>query len=89
MATLFLRHRVRDYHEWRSVYDRYGAFQKEHGITSATVYRGEDEPNDVTVMHEFATLEAARAFAGNSDLKSAMATAGVVGEPLFWITAKT
>jgi hypothetical protein len=89
MATLFLKHRVHDYGEWRKVYDKYGAFQKDHGITSATVYRGEDEPDDVTVVHEFASLEAARAFAGNADLKAAMGAAGVVGEPLFWIAGKT
>jgi heme-degrading monooxygenase HmoA len=89
MATLFLKHRVRDYDEWRKVYDKYGAFQKENGITSAVVYRGEDDPDDVTVVHEFASLEAARAFAGNADLKAAMGAAGIVGEPLFWITART
>jgi hypothetical protein len=89
MATLFLKHKVRDYGEWRKVYDKYGAFQREHGITSAVVYRGEDDPNDVTVVHEFVSLDAARAFVGNADLKAAMAAAGVVGEPLFWIAART
>ena len=63
--------------------------RRSSGITSATVYRGEDQPNEVTVVHEFASLEAARAFVGNADLKAAMAAAGVVGEPLFWIAGRT
>ena len=89
MTTLFLKHRVRDYGEWRKVYDKYADFQKESGITSAIVYRNEDDPDDVTVVHEFASLEAARAFVGNADLKAAMGSAGVVGEPLFWIATGT
>ena len=89
MTTVFLKHRVRDYGEWRKVYDKYGGFQKEQGITSAVVYRGEDEPDDVTVVHEFASLEAARAFVGNADLKAAMGAAGVIGDPLFWIATRT
>ena len=89
MATLFLKHHVRDYGAWRKVYDTYGDFQKKSGITAATVYQGADDPNEVTVVHEFAALEAARAFIGDAGLKAAMAEAGAVGEPMFWIAAAT
>ena len=89
MATLFLKHRVRDYGEWRKVYDTYGDFQKESGDHSATVYQGAGDPNEVTVVHEFTSLEAARAFVRAPALKAAMEAAGAVGEPLFWIAAST
>jgi hypothetical protein len=53
------------------------------------VYRSADDPNDVTVTHEFASIEAAKAFAGREDLKAAMQRAGVVGAPTIWFTNKT
>lgn len=89
MTTMFLRHKVGDYDAWRKEYSKYGDFQKASGIRSATVYRGEDDPNDVTVSHEFASVDAARAFIANNDLKAAMKSAGVVGEATFWIASGT
>jgi hypothetical protein len=85
MTTMFLRHKVADYGAWRKEYDKHGDFQKANGILSATVYRGEDDPNDVTVSHEFGSAAEARAFIANTDLKAAMKAAGVVGEATFWI----
>lgn len=86
MATLFARHRVADYAAWKQVYDEVAGFQKAAGVTSHGVYQAEGDPNDVTIYHEFATVEAAKAFAGNPDLKAAMQRAGVVGAPDIWIT---
>lgn len=89
MTTMFLRHKVADYKSWRSEYDKYGDFQKANGIRSATVFRGDDDPNDVTVAHEFASAADARAFIASTDLKSAMKSAGVVGDATFWIATGT
>jgi hypothetical protein len=89
VATMFLRHKVADYNAWRREYDKHGDFQKRSGILVATVYRGEDDPNDVTVSHEFASTAEARAFIANADLKSAMKNAGVVGDATFWIATGT
>jgi hypothetical protein len=41
------------------------------------------------VTHEFATLEAARAFAGSSELRAAMHDAGVQGAPTVWFTERS
>lgn len=89
MTTMFLRHKVADYKSWRSEYDKHGDFQKASGILAATVYRGEDDPNDVTVSHEFASTAEARAFIVNNNLKAAMKSAGVVGDATFWIATGT
>ena len=32
------------------------------GVTDKAVYRAADDANDITVTHDFATLESARAF---------------------------
>jgi len=84
MATMFVRHQVADYAAWRRVYDGLGPTQKALGVTAEAVYQAVDDPNDVTVTHEFATLEAAQAFAGSAELRTAMHESGVVGAPTSW-----
>jgi hypothetical protein len=51
MTIMFARHRVADYEAWRRVYDSVGEMQREGGVTEEAVYRAEDDPNEVLVMH--------------------------------------
>ena len=88
MATLFVRHKVADYAAWRRVYDGFAPTQKSLGVTAEAVYRAVDDPNDVTVTHEFATVEAAQAFAGSTEMRAAMHDAGVQGAPTVWFTSR-
>jgi quinol monooxygenase YgiN len=83
---MFVRHTVSDYKNWRKVYDEFASVQKAKGVTAESVYRAADNPNDVTVIHEFASVEAAQSFAQSSELKNAMRNAGVVGAPTIWFT---
>jgi hypothetical protein len=59
MATLFVRHTVADYNFWRKRFDEFQPIGAEHGVKSAAVYQAVDNPNDVTVTHDFDTVEAA------------------------------
>ena len=88
MATMFAKHKVTDYAEWRKVYDGFASVQREGGVTAQAVYRSLDDPNEVTVTHEFADPGKAKAFVENPVLREAMQKAGVVGEPAIWFTAK-
>ena len=89
MTTLFVRHAVSDYAHWRKVYDDFRPVQKKAGVIAEAVYRGTENPNDVTVTHEFASAAAATAFAGSQELKTAMHGAGIVGAPTIWFAEKT
>ena len=86
MATLFVRHQVKDYGQWKRVYDQFAPTRKKLGVTAAGVYRDADEPNTLVVTHEFKNLDAARAFSGSEELRSAMTEAGVDGPPEMWFT---
>ena len=88
MTTMFVRHTVSDYKTWRKAYDDFAPVQKEKGVTAEAVYRAVENPNDITVTDEFATIEAARAFAESPELKNAMKNAGVAGAPTIWFTNK-
>ncbi|OCP38739.1 antibiotic biosynthesis monooxygenase [Ensifer sp. LC163] len=88
MTTLFVRHEVSDYAAWRRVYDAFSPMQKANGVLAEAVYQAADNPNDVTVTHEFATLEAAQAFGKLDELKAAMRQGGVLGTPAVWFANK-
>lgn len=88
MATMFIRHTVSNYNTWRKAYDSFAPLQKAKGVTAAAVYQATDNPNDITVTHEFATVDAAQAFAKSEELKKAMHGAGVVGAPTVWFANK-
>jgi quinol monooxygenase YgiN len=84
MATLFVRHTVRDYGKWKKAYDELAAVRKEKGVTGASVHRDANDPLVMIVTHQFKDVNAARAFANSEELKSAMANAGVSGPPEIW-----
>jgi hypothetical protein len=88
MATMLVRHTVSDYKIWRKAYDDFAPVQDAKGVTAEAVYQAADNPNDVTVTHEFASVESAQAFAESAELKKAMQNAGVVGPPTIWFTNK-
>ena len=50
------------------------------------MYQSIDDPNDVTVWHDFDDAAVARAFVGSLKLRDAMSSAGVQGEPQLWFT---
>lgn len=88
MTTMFVRHTVANYAAWRKAYDEFQTVQKAGAVKAQAVYQAADNPNDVTVTHDFADLKAAHAFAQSPELKKAMQGAGVVGAPTIWFTNK-
>ena len=88
MATLFVRHKVEDFGAWKAAYDEFDAERKTMGVIAHGAYQSEENPNDVTVYHEFKNMDAAKAFVGSARLKEVMKNAGVVGTPEMWFTRK-
>ena len=88
MATLFVRHNVADFVQWKNAYDDFDAERKSMGVTSHGVYQADGSPNDVTAYHEFDSMEAAKAFAGSARLQEVMKNAGVQGTPDIWFTQR-
>ncbi len=88
MAHLFVRHPVKDYEMWRQVYDEADALREEFGVRSHTVFQSADDPNDITVMHVFDNIGAAKAMAEAPQLREAMDQAGVAAPPTIWFVNK-
>jgi heme-degrading monooxygenase HmoA len=88
MTTMFVRHRVADFAAWRRAYDEFDPTRRSMGVTGHAVFRSADEPNDVTVTHEFATAETAHRFVASDELRNAMQRAGVASEPTIWFAER-
>jgi ABC-type sugar transport system substrate-binding protein len=88
-VRVFVQHKVLDYTTWRKAYDELAPVRKKMGVLAQSVYQVADEPNNVIVIHDFATLTKARAFADSPELKAAMEKGGVAGPPTIWFTTRS
>ena len=79
MINTAIRHSVTDYAKWKSVYDTF--LPTTAGAKYARVNRSVEDPNLVTVVAGFDTLELAKTFLNNPNLKAKRTEAGVVGSP--------
>ena len=86
MATLFVRHDVKEFGTWKTAYDAFDDERKTMGVTGEGVFQADDNPNNVTVYHEFKDMAAAKAFMDNPRLKEVMESAGVTSAPDIWFT---
>jgi hypothetical protein len=89
MVRLFVRINVADYEAWRKVYDQFYGERSAMGVMGAAAFQLVDDPNDVTVWHDFETAEVARAFVSSDALRDIMQRAGVQGEPHIWFTTES
>jgi hypothetical protein len=80
-ATLVVRHRVQDYDAWLSVYKELEPLRFEHGCIANRVLSIPDDNNEVLVIHEFPSVEAAHGFVSDPALGTGMKRAGVDGIP--------
>ena len=88
MIRMFARHQVKDFATWKRAYDDFDDERRGMGVSGDAVYQGADDPNDVTVCHDFETLQSAQAFMESPRLRDVMAEAGVAGEPTVWFTTQ-
>jgi hypothetical protein len=80
MGYLLVRHKVREYHEWRRVFDRHKDAQQHAGLRVEKVMRNLYEPEEVFLLFEVLDLAKARGFLSSAEVSAAQEEAGVVGE---------
>ena len=82
-AYTIATHPVKDFNAWKSLFDRFESVRKDGGERSAVVLQHADDPNMVTVINTWDTIETAQAFFSQEELKAAMEEAGVTAPPTF------
>jgi len=81
MAYLLVRHKVKDYSKWKTVFDEHAATRKASGSRGGRLFRNGDNPNEVVILFEWDSIEKAKKFAQSEDLKKTMQRAGVIDKP--------
>lgn len=81
MPYLIVRHEVEDYDHWKTAFDDHASVREEHGSLGGFVGRAAADPDVVTAVLEWDSLDHARDFADSDTLRDAMRDAGVVGDP--------
>ena len=81
MATLLVHHKVQDYSAWRKIFDDDANRRREYGSTEFQVFKSASDPNDLTVIMDYPSVDKAKAFATSDALKEKMKNAGVISQP--------
>jgi quinol monooxygenase YgiN len=81
MKTVILTHEIKNYPEWRKVFDADEANRAKAGLQISAVYHSVDNPNMITMIGVAPSMEALTTFMSNPELKAAMEKAGVIGIP--------
>jgi uncharacterized protein YeaO (DUF488 family) len=78
---LLIRHKVRDFSEWKRGYDAHLSKRVEAGLTEKHLLQGANDSNEVVLLFEAKDLNRAKAFAESVDLRETMQKAGVLDKP--------
>jgi hypothetical protein len=81
MGMMIIRHKVRDYGQWRPIFDGHVEMQRAAG----RVYHSADsDKSEIVVVFDTTDTKMAKDFAASADLKEAMIKAGVLDTPTIY-----
>jgi heme-degrading monooxygenase HmoA len=81
MVHVMVRHKVADYVRWKEAFDSHLSHRKRAGETGCQVFHSVEDPHDLVVLLDWATVDEARRFMNSDDLRQRMKDAGVQGTP--------
>ena len=81
MAHVLVRHRVKNYPAWKTVFDGAIKMRKTSGEKSYQILQPESDPNDLILLFEWDSLLNAKKFLESPELRAAMKQSGVIDEP--------
>ncbi|HVZ38847.1 MAG TPA: antibiotic biosynthesis monooxygenase [Candidatus Kapabacteria bacterium] len=81
MPYILVRHTVEDFDKWKTIFDEDAPNRQAGGSLGGQLMQTAGNPNEVTVLLKWESLEKAQAFAQSDTLREAMSRAGVVGKP--------
>ena len=80
-SYMLVRHKVRDFSEWKRGYDAHLPKRVGAGLTEKYLLRGTNDPNEVMLLFEARDLNLAKTFAESADLRETMQKVGVMDKP--------
>ena len=80
-SFVLIRHKVRDFVEWKRGYDALLPRLQQAGLTEKHVLRNANDANEVVLLFEAADLGRAKAFAESPELRASRQKVGILDEP--------
>jgi len=81
MAAMLVQIKVKDFANWKTMFDSQDAFRTSNGQVSKQIYRDAGDPNKISILAKWNSVPNAQKFAQSPELKAAMEKAGVEGAP--------
>jgi heme-degrading monooxygenase HmoA len=81
MATMLIQFSVKDFNEWKKVFDTGDHLRTSNGELSHQIFQAQNDPNKVSALYQWDSQEKALRFSQSSELRSMMMQAGVQGMP--------
>jgi quinol monooxygenase YgiN len=81
MVNILIQVKVKDFVEWKKVFDSAAGLRTSNGELSTQIFRDASDPNSLTIVNKWNSLANAQKFAHSPELKAAMEKAGVEGLP--------
>ncbi len=82
MVTVIVQHEVKDFAQWKPVFDADEPNRAKAGVKLLGLYTSVKNPNDVTMIFEAAGAEVLDAFMSDPHLQEAMKEGGVISAPV-------
>ncbi len=78
MGMLIIRHKVKDYDQWRPMFDKHSLMQQAAGLSNPRVFRSADDKSEIVVVFDTRTREGQgfRRFARPQGKKSSVVATG-------------
>jgi predicted signal transduction protein with EAL and GGDEF domain len=87
MGYLLVRHKVKEFQEWKRVFDAHKDAQVQAGLRIEKVMRNLYEANEVFLFFEVTDLAKARGFVFGSEVARAQEESGIVDKPDIYFLA--
>lgn len=85
MAQILLHENIRDFAQWKRVFDERSATRGESGSRGYRMYRNSSNPDELFIIMDWESNESAREYANSPGLKAAIERAGVTTEPGIYV----
>lgn len=89
MVTILVKHKVKEYNNWKKVYDEHNNFRIKNGMISDNVYKNANDPTEMFMLFKWDNILNARIFLQSEDLKKVMENAGVTNKPEIYFLEET
>ena len=88
MVTVIMQHEVKDFAQWKPIFDADESNRAKAGIKLSGLYTSVKNPNDVTMIFEAPGAEVLDTFMSDPNLQEAMKKGGVISAPVVSVLNK-